>query len=250
MIACLRKTVTAGIRQVTIPQNSSLQLEVEPSPSIEAVAESLDEECFDMEDEVTEIVPLPTMTIVVQPEDDSSLGETIELQESEEVPEPELSAVETENFADEGLEINDPTLEPTEIVDANLLETEPTQPVWIQPRERPEVLQATSRVIQTGCGPMHVTLAKDERGPYEVFARVGKAGGCASSQTEAISRLVSLCLSAGIDPQLVYQQISEIRCPLPAVDRGETIHSCADGISKVFEREMDMEKAKEPNTNS
>lgn len=110
----------------------------------------------------------------------------------------------------------------------------------IRPRPRPEVLQASNRLIHTGCGPMHVSFARDARGPYEVRAQLGPSGTCAGAQTETISRLLSLCLSSGVDQRLVYEQLRGVRCPKSAVDRGDKILSCSDGIARVFERELGL----------
>lgn len=110
------------------------------------------------------------------------------------------------------------------------------------PRPRPEVLQASNRLIHTGCGSMHVSFGRDAQGPYEVRAQLGQPGTCASAQTEAISRLLSLCLSTGVDQRLVYEQLRGIRCPKSAMDRGDKILSCADGIARVFERELGFAK--------
>jgi ribonucleoside-diphosphate reductase alpha chain len=71
---------------------------------------------------------------------------------------------------------------------------------------------------------------------------LGKAGGCASAQNEAISRLVSLLMSMGIDSKLIYYQLRGIRCPASAIDRGEAVLSCSDAISKVFERELGFKR--------
>ncbi|MFO1464081.1 MAG: hypothetical protein U1F66_09900 [bacterium] len=115
----------------------------------------------------------------------------------------------------------------------------------LQPRERPEVLRATTRLIQTGCGPLHVSFARDAQGPYEVRASLGHSGSCAHAQTEVISRLLSLCLSTGIDQRLVYEQLRGVRCPQGAIDHGDEIVSCADGIARVFERELGFSRTTE-----
>jgi ribonucleoside-diphosphate reductase alpha chain len=117
------------------------------------------------------------------------------------------------------------------------------EPVSLIPRPRPEVLTANVRTVQTGCGPMTVSVAKDKDSPLELQARLGKAGGCASAQTEAISRLTTLLLSVGVDSRLIHEQLRGIRCPAPAVDNGERVLSCADAISKVLARELGMGKA-------
>ena len=36
--------------------------------------------------------------------------------------------------------------------------------------------------VQTGCGPLYIIINEDEDGtPFEVFARLGKAGGYAAA---------------------------------------------------------------------
>jgi len=59
----------------------------------------------------------------------------------------------------------------------------------LTPRSRPRVTYGTTREVRTGCGDLYVTINEDEKGePFEVFAQLGKSGGCAASQTEAIGR--------------------------------------------------------------
>jgi ribonucleoside-diphosphate reductase alpha chain len=106
----------------------------------------------------------------------------------------------------------------------------------IRPRSRPEVTSGETRKIKTGCGNLYITVNADEQGIFEVFTQIGKAGGCAASQAEAVSRLISLALRAGIDPWSVVKQLKGVRCPAPQWEKGGMILSCADGIAKAMER--------------
>ncbi len=109
----------------------------------------------------------------------------------------------------------------------------------IQPRPRPEMVNGTTTKVSTGCGNLYVTINTDESNrPFEVFTSMGKAGGCAGSQLEAIGRLVSLAFRAGVDVKVIAEQLRSIRCPSPSWEKGSRIFSCADAISRVIERRL------------
>ncbi len=119
--------------------------------------------------------------------------------------------------------------------------------VKIIPRPRPAVTRGTTTKINTGCGSLYVTINEDEQGlPFEVFMQMGKAGGCAMSQLEAIGRLVSLALRSGIEINSIIEQLRGIRCPSPSWEKGGRIFSCSDAIARAIERQL----ADLKNTNS
>ena len=65
--------------------------------------------------------------------------------------------------------------------------------------------------------------------------QMGKAGGCAASQLEAMGRLVSLAFRSGIDVKAIVDQLRGIRCPSPSWEKGGRIFSCSDAIARVIE---------------
>jgi len=97
---------------------------------------------------------------------------------------------------------------------------------------RPPEVKGMTPVIETGCGKMYVTINLLNGNPFEVFINIGKAGGCVSSQAEAIGRIISLSLRSNIEPSEIIKQLKGITCHQPK----DGILSCSDAIAKALER--------------
>jgi ribonucleoside-diphosphate reductase alpha chain len=80
-----------------------------------------------------------------------------------------------------------------------------------QKRARPDTLRGTTSRLETPLGTMFVNITEDDRGqPFEVFINLGKAGGAAMADVEAIGRLISLALRSGISIQSIHRQLRGI----------------------------------------
>jgi ribonucleoside-diphosphate reductase alpha chain len=78
-------------------------------------------------------------------------------------------------------------------------------------RARPDKLRSTSMRKETPLGTMFVHISEDDRGqPFDVFISLGKAGGSAMADAEALGRLISLALRSGIPLMEIHRQLRGI----------------------------------------
>ncbi len=102
-------------------------------------------------------------------------------------------------------------------------------------RERPKALKGWTYQMQTGCGPIYITINEDKAGLFELFTTMGKAGGCAASQCEAIGRMVSLAWRSGVQARQVIKQLLGISCHAQAGFGENKVLSCADAVAKAVQ---------------
>ena len=106
------------------------------------------------------------------------------------------------------------------------------------PRKRPASLTGITDRIRTGHGTMFVTINFDEEGnPFEVFANLGKSGGSDSAYLQAIARLASMSLRAGVEPDQIVDQLRGITDE-PAWDGGTLVRSAPDAIAIALNRHI------------
>ena len=102
------------------------------------------------------------------------------------------------------------------------------------------------RKLTGGCGSIHlqVYFNRETGKMTEVFINKGGSGGC-NSNLNALSRMISIALRAGVDVKDVADQLSStINCPSFASSRAKGINlspgsSCAGAVSKAL---LDLNK--------
>jgi len=103
-------------------------------------------------------------------------------------------------------------------------------------KDRPETLEGFTTKIKTGLGQLYVTVTEFEGQPFEVFATIGKSGRSTTAKTEAIGRLVSLALRAGVKVSAIVDQLKGIGGEHPVFQHGGLVLSIPDAIARVLEK--------------
>jgi ribonucleoside-diphosphate reductase alpha chain len=99
---------------------------------------------------------------------------------------------------------------------------------------RPRTLAGVTKKIQTGHGPLYVTMNDDEFGPRECFVILGKPGGTAAAFSDALGRMISLAMTHGASPEEVVHQLRGIQDGHPAGVGPNAVLSVPDGVAKAM----------------
>ena len=101
--------------------------------------------------------------------------------------------------------------------------------------KRPKILSGVTRKFKVGCGSLYITMGSHNGKLIEVIATLGKAGGCAGAQNEALGRAISLGLKWGVPIEEYAAQLEGIRCPNPNMfPKEKQCLSCADGFARAL----------------
>ncbi len=102
-------------------------------------------------------------------------------------------------------------------------------------RTRPQMLAGKTFRMNSPLGDLYVTINQDEQGkPFEVFATLGKAGGAAMADAEAIGRLISLSLRSGISMTDIIQQLRGISCDRAVGFGPNKVLSMPDAVAQAL----------------
>jgi len=108
----------------------------------------------------------------------------------------------------------------------------------LDPKELPPIASGIRIRQQTPFGNMHIQITVDPttQREREVFAQLGKGGDIATSDLEAICRMISLWLRAGGSIVHVIKQLSGIGSSLQIPTRDGHIMSLGDGLAQALKR--------------
>lgn len=106
-------------------------------------------------------------------------------------------------------------------------------------RKRPQALRGMTRHIASPLGDLYVTINESPNGqPFELFCALGKAGGAAMADAEAMGRLISLILRSGIPITEVHRQLRGISSDKAIGFGPNRVLSVPDAIAQVIEQHI------------
>jgi ribonucleoside-diphosphate reductase alpha chain len=107
-------------------------------------------------------------------------------------------------------------------------------------RQRPSVLKGRTLKMNSPLGDIYVTINEDAAGrPFEVFCTLGKAGGAAFADAEAIGRLMSLALRSGVPITAIRDQLRGISSDRAVGVGPNKVLSAPDAIGQAIDRYLE-----------
>lgn len=104
---------------------------------------------------------------------------------------------------------------------------------------RPHSVPASITVVQLAeCGNLYVTISRYQNKMFEVFATLGKSGGCMHSTLASLTVAITMGLRHGLDPQIFIDKLEGVSCSSVTWQEGAPYLSCPDAIAKVMITEL------------
>lgn len=131
-----------------------------------------------------------------------------------------------------------------EVQKAGLKEKEKEVKSLEQPRPRQTTTKGITTQVKTDQGSLYVTINEDDDGIAEVFLHIGKSGGYSSGYCEAIGRLISVAVRAGLKLDVIIDQLKGIRTSTPTLNKGMFVYSVPDAVAKILENYLKEQEGK------
>jgi ribonucleoside-diphosphate reductase alpha chain len=107
---------------------------------------------------------------------------------------------------------------------------------YIKPKKRPKIVKAEIEEFNVGCGKLYISVGEVNDQPFETFTNLGTSGVCPGFSA-GLSRMVSLALRSGIDPEDVIDQLTSVTCA-NCKGKKTDAKSCPDAYGKALRRKF------------
>ena len=101
---------------------------------------------------------------------------------------------------------------------------------------RPKVVPGSTTRVRLTCGNLYVAVTHKDHKIFEVFAWLGKSGGCAMASLAALTVSITMGLRYEVPAQVFIDKLKGIKCQEVSWDEYVEYTSCADAIAKVMEK--------------
>ena len=103
-------------------------------------------------------------------------------------------------------------------------------------KPRPKITNGITEKVKLTCGNMYVTINYNDGEIFELFATIGKSGGCTACQLYALTTAVTMGIRYGVPLDVYIRKLVGARCPSISIEDGVTYLSCVDVIGQLLDK--------------
>jgi ribonucleoside-diphosphate reductase alpha chain len=104
---------------------------------------------------------------------------------------------------------------------------------------RPKEVTATIRKAKLVCGNAYITVSFFDNKVFEVFATIGKSGGCVICMLQALTTAITLGIRYGIPVEEYTKHLIGYACPSMSWEDGVKYLSCVDAVGQILKEQND-----------
>jgi len=104
--------------------------------------------------------------------------------------------------------------------------------------KRPKAVNGSTTRIRLQCGNLYVTITRHEGKMFEVFASLGRTGGCSASQMSALTIAITMGIRHGVSPEVYIEKLKGVCCPVVSYDDKIMYVCCREAIAQEMADEL------------
>jgi ribonucleoside-diphosphate reductase alpha chain len=104
---------------------------------------------------------------------------------------------------------------------------------------RPKEVTAAIRKAKLVCGNAYITVSFLDNKVFEVFATIGKSGGCVTCMLQALTTSITLGIRHGIPVEEYIKHLVGYACPSISWEDGVKYLSCVDAVGRIMKEQND-----------
>jgi ribonucleoside-diphosphate reductase alpha chain len=103
--------------------------------------------------------------------------------------------------------------------------------------KRPKEVPSVTRKVKLVCGNAYITTSFQDDKIFEVFATIGKSGGCVLCMLQSLTTAVNLGIRYGVPIEDYIKFLVGQACPSMSWEDGTKYLSCVDAIGQVLKEQ-------------
>jgi ribonucleoside-diphosphate reductase alpha chain len=104
---------------------------------------------------------------------------------------------------------------------------------------RPKIVSSVTKKVKLVCGNAYVTVSFNDNMVFEIFAVIGKSGGCVTCMLQSLTTAITLGIRYGVPVEEYIKHLTGYACPSMSWEDGVKYLSCVDAVGQILKEQND-----------